>query len=53
MSASTQNEWPDDGMPEDVWRSSRHDHLAFAPINLKLALANPIADPIKMHINGF
>jgi hypothetical protein len=28
-------------------------HLAFAPINLKLALANPIADPIKTHINGF
>jgi hypothetical protein len=27
--------------------------LTLAPINLKLALANPIADPIKTHIDCF
>lgn len=27
--------------------------LAFAPLNLELALANMIADPIKAHVDGF
>jgi hypothetical protein len=27
--------------------------LAFAPVNLKLALADTIADPVKSHINCF
>ena len=27
--------------------------VAFAPINLKLALADAVADPIETHVDGF
>ncbi len=41
MSASTRNEWPDDGMPEDVWRSSRHDSSGLCSNKFEIGLGKP------------